>query len=104
MAILLSTLVFTRPRTAAVGTLSRAAAGGLRGRRHALAALRSPAVRMQHGSAVDERPDRTGQAPELVTGMASAEGLQLLNSLTQTVEPFTPIDSRLVKWYVWWCS
>merc|ERR1712185_699776 len=31
---------------------------------------------------------------------AQYEGLKLLNSLTQQVEPFVPIDPRQVKWYV----
>ena len=100
MAILLSTLVLTRPRAAAVGSaVSRGAiAGVLRVRRHTTS-LRT-AIRMQQGSLVEAPPSRAGASPDLLTGAASAEGLHLLNSLTQTVEAFTPIDPRLVKWYV----
>ena len=35
-----------------------------------------------------------------VVAEASAEGLRLFNSLTNTVDPFQPIDPRLLKWYI----
>ena len=87
MAFVLSALVFTRPRTA-IGTLSRAVTS-----RPTRIPIRS-LVRLQHA------PTRVDAAPSLIPSCAPAKGLQLLNSLTQMVEPFEPIDERLIKWYV----
>ena len=46
--------------------------------------------------------ERTAPMPSLdPASMLAPEGsLKLLNSLTKRVEPFTPIDARLVKWYI----
>ena len=91
MPLLLGTLVLTRPRTACALTVR--VAGGMRtmaGRRSALLLRGS----QMHAGAVAEAHTCS------TSGAANADGLRLLNSLTNTVEPFKPIDPRLVKWYV----
>ena len=88
------TLALTRPRGSAASLIvnngGRFVAAGRRG-------LTGPASISMEAAAP---PVRRG-APLIIShGDATASGLTLLNSLTQKVEPFVPIDPRLVKWYI----
>ena len=99
-SLLFTTLVLTRPRSAnslvVAGGGSRVSAS----RRHL---TRLPAMCTHAPSAADTAPPERGvSAPRLFSSSAAAATteLKLLNSLTQQVEPFVPLDPRLVKWYV----
>ena len=63
----------------------------------------SPTVHMR-ALTTDEQTSapvrRSSPRPDLPSIPAPADGLRLLNSLTQKTELFKPIDARLVKWYV----
>ena len=63
----------------------------------------SPAVHMRaltSDEQVSVQMRRSGPRPDLPSIPVAADGLKLLNSLTQKTELFKPINPRLVKWYV----
>ena len=67
---------------------------------------RGGAVRWRHSRHIlaSTTATRHDAAPPLTpafpSDVATADGLWLLNSLTMKVEPFMPIDQRMVKWYI----
>ena len=96
-SLLFTTLVLTRPRP----TFSLVVPGGrvsASSRRHL---TRLPAMCATAPAIDTVRPQRVS-APKFRSSNAGNSGpeLKLLNSLTQQVEPFVPIDPRLVKWYI----
>ncbi len=99
-AILLG-LVVTRSRAFQTAVpAARAASSSVRAASRRTALGVTPA-----GRQAPEPPRRRMSAAQLVStsatsAAAAASGLQLLNSLTGRLEPFTPIEPGFVKWYI----
>ena len=90
-------LILTRPRSAYGASFLRAPVRSASQHARRGLGLRTAA---QAAPLMQAPLRRAATAPRLADGPASADGLKLLNSLTQQVEPFVPIDPRQVKWYV----
>jgi len=99
--VLCATLVLSRGDSSALALqpvvrapssvfLSRGGAVRLRHSRHNIRASADAATRRE----------RAPLTPSFPKDVATAEGLWLLNSLTMKVEPFMPIDQRMIKWYI----